>query len=58
MKTIEEIDKIIYDKFGMNAGYVADQFEKYNQDKNSVDDYWKLFFTSLNSRWQCLPKTC
>ena len=49
MKTKEEIDKIIYDKFGMNAGYVVDQFEKYNKDKNSVDDYWKLFFTSLNS---------
>ncbi|MCW8850365.1 MAG: 2-oxo acid dehydrogenase subunit E2, partial [Melioribacteraceae bacterium] len=49
MKTKEEIDKIIYNKFGMNAGYVADQFEKYNEDKNSVDDYWKVFFSSLNS---------
>ncbi len=56
MKTKEEIDKIIYNKFGMNAGYVADQFEKYNKDKNSVDEYWKVFFSSLNSDDNIPPK--
>jgi multifunctional 2-oxoglutarate metabolism enzyme len=49
MKTKEETDKLIYDKFGLNAGYVADQFEKYEKDNDSVDDYWREFFRNLTS---------
>ncbi|MCB9209565.1 MAG: multifunctional oxoglutarate decarboxylase/oxoglutarate dehydrogenase thiamine pyrophosphate-binding subunit/dihydrolipoyllysine-residue succinyltransferase subunit [Ignavibacteriales bacterium] len=47
MKNKEQIEKIIHDHFGLNAGYVSEQYEEYIKDKNNVGDYWKSFFDDL-----------
>lgn len=47
MKKKEEIEKLIFDQFGLNSGYVSDQYEKYLKNKEQVGDYWKGFFEKL-----------
>ena len=49
MKTKEEIEKLLLDQFGLNAGFVSEIYEKYIEDNNSVSDYWKSFFKGLLS---------
>ena len=49
MKTREEIEKILLDQFGLNAGFVSEIYEEYADNKNSVSDYWKSFFEELQS---------
>jgi len=48
MKSQKEIEEIITKRFGLNSGYVIDQFEKYIEDENLVSDYWKTFFNDLD----------
>ncbi len=49
MKTREEIEKILLDQFGLNAGFVSEIYENYIDDKDSVSDYWKSLFDDLVS---------
>lgn len=47
MKTREEIQKYLYDQFGMNAGYVTDVFEQYESNPDTVSKYWRDYFNEL-----------
>lgn len=49
MKTIESVQKLIFEQFGLNAGYVIELFEDYSIDNNKVTDYWKNYFSNLIS---------
>lgn len=55
MKKKEEIEKLIYEQFGLNSGYVSDQYEKYLKNKELVGDYWKGYFDKLLAK-ENLPK--
>lgn len=47
MKTREDIQKYLYDQFGMNAGYVTDVYEQYESNPETVSKYWKDYFDEL-----------
>ncbi len=47
--SIEDYHKLLFDNFGFNFGFVADIFEKYLEDKDSVSDYWINYFDKLTS---------
>ena len=47
MKSKDEIQKYLYNQFGLNAGYVVDNYEKYIQDSSSVSEYWQDYFIKL-----------
>lgn len=40
----------LLDQFGYNFWYVADLYEKYRSDRNSVSDYWKNYFEELDEQ--------
>src|SRR5262245_5648616 len=42
-----EIDQIIASEFGVNANYVADLFQQFEQNPQSVDEEWREFFNEL-----------
>jgi 2-oxoglutarate dehydrogenase E1 component len=43
----ERVAELIADEFGVNAGYVADLFQKFSQDAASIDDEWRSYFEEL-----------
>ncbi len=47
MKRREDIQKYLYDQFGMNAGYVTDVFEQYESNPDTVSKYWRDYFSDL-----------
>lgn len=47
MKKRKEIEKIIHEHFGLNSGYVIEQYDEYVKDNKSVGDYWQVFFDDL-----------
>ena len=42
-----EIDQIIASEFGVNANYVADLFQQFEKNPQSVDEEWREFFDEL-----------
>ena len=46
---MENIQKIFYDQFGLNAGYVSDLYEKYTENHEHVSGYWQNYFQSLKN---------
>src|SRR5262249_9319985 len=42
-----EIDQIIASEFGVNADYVADLFQQFEKNPQSVDEEWREFFDEL-----------
>ena len=48
-KEIEKFQKELFNHFGYNFGFVADLFDKYLDDKNSVTDYWRDYFNKLTN---------
>lgn len=49
MKTREEIENILNNRFGLNTAFVIEIYENYLNDKNSVSDYWNEYFNNLSS---------
>jgi len=49
MKTREDIEKILNNRFGLNTAFVFEIYENYLIDKNSVSDYWNDYFNNLSS---------
>ncbi len=49
MKTREDIENIINNRFGLNTAFVIEIYENYLNDKNSVSDYWNEYFNNLSS---------
>src|SRR5215813_3831422 len=43
----DEIDQIIASEFGVNANYVADLFQQFEKNPQSVDEEWREFFDEL-----------
>jgi 2-oxoglutarate decarboxylase len=42
-----EIDRIIAAEFGVNASYVADLFQQFEKNPQSVDEEWREFFDEM-----------
>ena len=43
----EQIDKKIFDQFGLNSGYVSELYEKYLENNEVVSDYWRNYFETI-----------
>ncbi|MGE5399149.1 MAG: multifunctional oxoglutarate decarboxylase/oxoglutarate dehydrogenase thiamine pyrophosphate-binding subunit/dihydrolipoyllysine-residue succinyltransferase subunit [Ignavibacteriales bacterium] len=48
-KNISEGHEILFDQFGYNFWYVADLYDRFLTDKNSVSEYWQNFFGNLSA---------
>ncbi|MCK9280156.1 MAG: multifunctional oxoglutarate decarboxylase/oxoglutarate dehydrogenase thiamine pyrophosphate-binding subunit/dihydrolipoyllysine-residue succinyltransferase subunit [Melioribacteraceae bacterium] len=46
---LSKYHKSLFDHFGFNFGFVADLFELYQSNRNSVTDYWREYFDQLTS---------
>src|SRR5690242_380763 len=42
-----EIAQIIADEFGVNATYVNDLYQQFEQNRSSVDEEWRSYFEEL-----------
>lgn len=45
---LNEEQKVLFDHFGYNFWYVADLYDKYKKDKDSVSEYWKSYFEDIS----------
>lgn len=54
-KELAKFHKELFEHFGFNFGFVADLFEKYLEDKNTVPDYWKNYFDDLTTNGKTKP---
>ncbi|MFI5175148.1 MAG: multifunctional oxoglutarate decarboxylase/oxoglutarate dehydrogenase thiamine pyrophosphate-binding subunit/dihydrolipoyllysine-residue succinyltransferase subunit [Terriglobia bacterium] len=48
--SVPEIDEVLFEEFGVNARYVSDLLQKFEQDPRSVDEDWQAFFSELLKR--------
>jgi 2-oxoglutarate dehydrogenase E1 component len=48
MKKNEEIQKHLYNQFGLNAGYVADIYTQFEKEPKSVSEFWQNYFNGLD----------
>lgn len=44
---LSKYDKILFEKFGINYGFVVDQLELYLEDRTSVYEHWANYFDDL-----------
>ncbi|MGB7624700.1 MAG: 2-oxo acid dehydrogenase subunit E2, partial [Terriglobia bacterium] len=48
--SVPEIDEVLFEEFGVNARYVGDLLQRFEQDPHSVDEDWQAFFSELLKR--------
>ncbi|MGE5409601.1 MAG: multifunctional oxoglutarate decarboxylase/oxoglutarate dehydrogenase thiamine pyrophosphate-binding subunit/dihydrolipoyllysine-residue succinyltransferase subunit, partial [Clostridiales bacterium] len=56
-KLLDEGHKVLFDQFGYNFWYVADLYDRYKKDSNSVSEYWKNYFNDISEAAESIEKT-
>ncbi|MDP4197770.1 MAG: 2-oxo acid dehydrogenase subunit E2, partial [Bacteroidota bacterium] len=56
-KLLDEGHKVLFDQFGYNFWYVADLYDRYKKDSNSVSEYWQNYFSDISEAAESVEKT-
>lgn len=56
-KLLDEGHKVLFDQFGYNFWYVADLYDRYKKDSNSVSEYWQNYFNDISEAAESTEKT-